>query len=94
MRKFFKLAASTAVLSLLTVSALPISAEAATASQREYKRGYNDCSKGRYDQNQHGASYKKGCRAAESKMRKKKKSVAECPADVSEADRYLYPACN
>jgi hypothetical protein len=38
---------------------------ASTASEREYQRGYNDCSQGRYDQNQHGESYKKGCRAAE-----------------------------
>ncbi|UHD18653.1 hypothetical protein [Thiocapsa bogorovii] len=38
---------------------------ASTASEREYQRGYNDCSQGRYDQDQHGESYKKGCRAAE-----------------------------
>ena len=30
----------------------------------EYKRGYNDCLRGEYDQDQHGASYKRGCRAA------------------------------
>ena len=70
------------------------SASASTASQREYKRGYNDCMVGRYDQNQHGSSYKKGCRAAEDKLAKKKPAVDECPADVSEADRYKYPACN
>ncbi len=35
------------------------------ALECEYQRGYNDCSHGRYDQNQHGESYKKGCRAAE-----------------------------
>jgi hypothetical protein len=70
-------------------------ATAATASQREYKRGYRDCLAGRYDQNQHGASYKKGCRAAEDKMMKKKKPAAqECPVDVSEADRANYPGCN
>lgn len=40
-------------------------AHATTVSQREYKRGFNDCLKGEYDQNQHGASYKRGCRAAE-----------------------------
>jgi hypothetical protein len=40
---------------------------ASTASQREYKRGYVDCAAGRWDENQHGASYKKGCRAAEDK---------------------------
>ena len=43
------------------------SASASTASQREYKRGYADCAAGRWDDNQHGASYKKGCRAAEDK---------------------------
>lgn len=42
-------------------------AGASTASQREYKRGYKDCLAGRWDENQHGASYKKGCRAAEDK---------------------------
>jgi hypothetical protein len=40
-------------------------ASASTASQREYKRGYADCKAGRWDENQHGESYKKGCRAAE-----------------------------
>ncbi len=65
---------------------------ATTASQREYSRGYKDCMAGRYDQNQHGASYKKGCRAAEDKM--KKKPAQACPPDVSEADRYKYPGCN
>ncbi len=43
------------------------SAFAATASQREYKRGYADCASGKWDENQHGESYKKGCRAAEDK---------------------------
>jgi hypothetical protein len=57
---------------------------------RAYKRGYADCSKGKYDQNQHGASYKKGCRAAEDK----RKPAASCPPDVSQADRYKYPSCN
>ena len=52
----------------LAIAALIAAAPAAyasTASEREYQRGYNDCSHGRYDQNQHGESYKKGCRAAE-----------------------------
>lgn len=40
---------------------------ASTASQREFKRGYTDCSAGRWDQNQHGVSYKEGCAAAEAK---------------------------
>ena len=39
--------------------------QASSVSEREYKRGYNDCLRGDYDQNQHGASYKRGCRAAE-----------------------------
>jgi hypothetical protein len=43
------------------------SASASTASQREYKRGYADCAAGRWDENQHGDSYKRGCRAAEDK---------------------------
>ena len=52
----------------LAIAALIAAAPAAyasTAAEREYQRGYNDCSHGRYDQNQHGESYKKGCRAAE-----------------------------
>lgn len=65
-------------------------ASALTASQREYKRGYADCSAGKYDQDQHGASYKKGCRAAEDKQ----KPASACPPDVTEADRYKYPGCN
>lgn len=79
---------------LLAVALSAPAAEAATVAQREYKRGYNDCMNGRYDQNQHGTSYKKGCRAAENKLAKKKKPVEECPAYVSEAERYKYPACN
>ena len=53
---------------LLAVAVLIAAAPAAfasTASEREYQRGYNDCSQGRYDQEQHGESYKKGCRTAE-----------------------------
>lgn len=61
------------------------------ASQREYQRGYKDCSVGKYDQDQHGVSYKKGCRAAEDK---KGAAKPECPPDVSEANRYQYPGCN
>ncbi|MBK5964402.1 hypothetical protein CCR95_09975 [Thiocystis minor] len=38
---------------------------ASTVAEREYQRGYDDCRHGRYDQDQHGESYKKGCRAAE-----------------------------
>jgi hypothetical protein len=40
-------------------------AQASSVSEREYKRGYADCLRGDYDQFQHGASYKRGCRAAE-----------------------------
>jgi hypothetical protein len=76
----------------LLIATVAHPAFAATASQREYQRGYKDCMAGRYDQNQHGASYKKGCRAAEDKM--KKKPAQACPPDVSEADRYKYPGCN
>ena len=55
---------STLAIAALIAAAAPM-AMASTASEREYQRGYNDCSQGRYDQNQHGESYKKGCRAAE-----------------------------
>jgi hypothetical protein len=57
-------------------------ASASSASQREYKRGYADCSAGRYDQDQHGDSYKKGCRAAEDKKGGSGGSAA-APADAS-----------
>lgn len=49
----------------LAVLASAGAAHAAGVSEREYKRGYNDCLKGEYDAEQHGASYKRGCRAAE-----------------------------
>ena len=55
---------STVAVAMLFAAAAP-AAIASTVSEREYQRGYNDCSQGRYDQNQHGESYKKGCRAAE-----------------------------
>jgi hypothetical protein len=55
---------STVAVAMLFTAAAPV-ALASTASEREYQRGYNDCSQGRYDQNRHGESYKKGCRAAE-----------------------------
>lgn len=45
----------------------PAFARKSTASQREYQRGYKDCLAGKWDENQHGASYKQGCRAAEDK---------------------------
>ena len=59
---------STVAVAILIAAAAPASL-ASTASEREYQRGYNDCSRGRYDQNQHGESYKKGCRAAEDGQR-------------------------
>jgi hypothetical protein len=55
---------ATLTVAIFITLAVP-AAVASTASEREYQRGYNDCSQGRYDQNQHGESYKKGCRAAE-----------------------------
>jgi len=55
---------STVAIAILFVATAP-AALAASASEREYQRGYNDCQHGRYDQDQHGESYKRGCRAAE-----------------------------
>jgi hypothetical protein len=54
-----------ATVTLGFILAMTGAAQASAVSQREYKRGYNDCLRGEYDQNQHGASYKRGCRAAE-----------------------------
>jgi len=54
-----------AILSVIGLTMIAAGASASTASQREYKRGYADCKAGRWDENQHGDSYKKGCRAAE-----------------------------
>ena len=53
------------ILAVAVLIAAAPAAFASTASEREYQRGYNDCSHGRYDQDRHGESYKKGCRAAE-----------------------------
>lgn len=62
------------LLGLLVSSTLVLSctmpAMAASVSEREYKRGFDDCSRGDYDQNQHGSSYKRGCRAAEDGLKK------------------------
>ncbi|NEX21329.1 hypothetical protein G3480_13575 [Thiorhodococcus mannitoliphagus] len=55
---------STLAIALLIATAAPVTL-ASTAAEREYQRGYDDCSHGRYDQDRHGESYKKGCRAAE-----------------------------
>jgi hypothetical protein len=49
---------ATLTVAVLITLAVP-AAVASTASEREYQRGYNDCSQGRYDQNQHGESYKR-----------------------------------
>ena len=54
-----------AVISVIALTMIAAGASASTASQREYKRGYADCRAGRWDENQHGESYKNGCRAAE-----------------------------
>ncbi len=67
----------------LCVLTLGSAAWASTASQREYKRGYADCAAGRWDQDQHGDSYKKGCRAAEEK--RKAQGGAEAAPAASEA---------
>jgi hypothetical protein len=50
---------------LLATGFIAGQAAAGSVSEREYKRGYADCLHGSYDQYQHGASYKRGCRAAE-----------------------------
>jgi hypothetical protein len=55
-----KTVAIIAGLSVIACSA----AWASTASQREYERGFADCSAGKYDEYQHGLSYKAGCDAA------------------------------
>ena len=66
----------------LTIAA---SASGSTASQREYKRGYADCAAGKWDDNQHGESYKKGCRAAEDKRDAAGGGAASAPAISSES---------
>jgi len=60
---------------------------ASTASEREYKRGYNDCLHGRYDQDQHGESYKKGCRAAEDHQKSHSHSEKQAPATTKPASK-------
>lgn len=84
---------SVAIIGVLALGVTsPALAKKSSVSQREYQRGYKDCSVGKYDQEQHGASYKKGCRAAEDKKGGAAKPA--CPPDVSEANRYQYPGCN
>jgi hypothetical protein len=60
---------------------------ASTASEREYQRGYNDCLHGRYDQNQHGESYKKGCRAAEDHQKSQPASEKHATATEKPASK-------
>lgn len=58
------------IAAIISVAALCVATSAlakSSASSREYKRGFADCSVGKWDENQHGASYKEGCRAAEDK---------------------------
>jgi hypothetical protein len=65
------------------------SAFALSASQGEYMRGYNNCLAGRYDREQHGAAYKRGCRAVVGR-----RPTAEAwPPGLSEANRNKYRGC-
>jgi hypothetical protein len=70
----------------LGIAAAPL-ASAATTSEREYRRGYDDCLHGRYDQNQHGESYKKGCRAAEDGQKTKPSSTKPAPTATKSASK-------
>ncbi len=65
----------------------PAGNHGSTAAEREYQRGFNDCSHGRYDQNQHGESYKKGCRAAEDGQKSGAPSAKQAPAATSGASK-------
>jgi hypothetical protein len=77
---------STLAVAILIAAAAPASL-ASTASEREYQRGYDDCSHGRYDQNQHGESYKKGCRAAEDHQKSQPASAKHAPATEKPASK-------
>jgi hypothetical protein len=77
---------STVAVAMLFTVAAP-AAMASTASEREYQRGYNDCLHGRYDQNQHGESYKKGCRAAEDHQKSHSSSAKQAPATTKPASK-------
>jgi hypothetical protein len=77
---------STIAVAILVAAAAP-AGFASTASEREYQRGYNDCLHGRYDQNQHGESYKKGCRAAEDGQKSGAPSAGHAPAKASGASK-------
>jgi hypothetical protein len=78
----------------LLIATVAHPAFATTASQREYSRGYKDCMAGRYDQNQHGVSYKKGCRAAEDKLKGKKPAQAGGSASAPSASTGGVPSAD
>ncbi len=84
MNKTLKLAFSS-----LCVAIIATGAFASTASQREYKRGYADCAAGRWDENQHGASSKEGCRAAEDKRDAGGAGAATEPAKTPEEKPFI-----
>jgi hypothetical protein len=77
---------STLAVAILFTAAAP-AGFASSASEREYQRGYNDCLHGRYDQDQHGESYKKGCRAAEDGQKSHAPSATHAPAKTSGASK-------
>ena len=77
---------STLAVAILFTAAAP-AGFASSASEREYQRGYNDCLHGRYDQNQHGESYKKGCRAAEDHQKSQPASAKHAPATAKPASK-------
>jgi type II secretory pathway pseudopilin PulG len=75
------------VASAILFTAAASTAMASTVAEREYQRGYDDCSQGRYDQNQHGESYKKGCRAAEDHQKSGAPSAKQAPATTKPASK-------
>jgi len=80
-----KLAVPAGILLLVTFGSA--NASASTVAQREYKRGYSDCMAGRFDQDQHGESYKKGCRAAEDKRDAKPAAASTASAPETMMDK-------
>ena len=77
---------STIAVAIVFTAAAP-AGFASSASEREYQRGYNDCLHGHYDQNQHGESYKKGCRAAEDHQKSQPASAKHAPAAAKPASK-------
>jgi hypothetical protein len=77
---------STLAVAILIAAAAP-AVLASTAAEREYQRGYNDCSHGRYDQDRHGESYKKGCRAAEDGQKQQSPSAKHESATTKPASK-------